>query len=320
MRGFRHDIALGILLCGLAVTPSCGTFPNLSAIDGRPTVQEGELTLHDGQDAIVRFKKVFAAPPRLTIVEFRQSWFKDKPYSRTDFEILAVDAASFRMVNNHPEAKRGSAATIKWRAEGVIAAVQPAPPPLGLAPLAQKSKPTQDDLVEAIRRMGGTAGYDMAVPVPPRPISTVDLHHSKVNDADLEQLRIMAPRLRSLTLSGTDITDAGMQSIGKMPMMQTLLLNETRVSDAGLQQVQRLTEMRQLSLYHTHVTDEGLVYLKGLSNLNELTLSGAHITDHGVMQLTGLRNLRHLTLSQTGVTKTGIQELKKALPKLEIVQ
>jgi hypothetical protein len=312
-------IGLGVLLCGLAVATSCGTFPNLSTTDGRASVQEGELTLRDGQSTTVHFKKVFTAAPRLTIVEFRQSWIKFKPFSRDDFQFLAVDGTGFRIVNNHPEANHGSAATIKWRAEGVIATVQPAPPALGLTPLAQKSKPTQDDLVDAVKRMGGTAGYDMAVPAP-RPVSLVDLHHTRVSDADLEELRLLAPRLKSLTLSGTGITDAGMRSAGAIPTLQTLLLNETHISDAGLEQLQRLTELRQLGLYHTRVTDAGLAYLKGMSNLNELWLSGSAITDQGLMQLKGLKNLRHLYLSQTRVSQTGVQELKKALPKIEIVQ
>jgi len=315
----RQCLGLGVLLYSLTTGTSCGTFPNLAAIDGRTSVQEGELTLHDGEDAVVNFKKVFAAPPRITVVEFRQSWFKDKPYARTDFQILKSDTAGFRIVNNHPEANRGSMATIKWRAEGVIATVQPSPPPLGLTPLAQKSKPTPDDLADAVRRMGGLAGLETVTPTM-RSVNMVDLHHTKVNDADLEELRLLAPRLRSLTLSGTGITDAGMKSIGSLPMLQILILNETRISDNGVQQLQRLTEMRQLSLYHTHVTDAGLGFLKGMSNLTDLTLSGPKITDQGLMQLTGLRNLRKLTLSGTGVTKTGVQELKKALPKIEILQ
>ena len=319
-RPIRHYVALGVLLCGVAVVPSCGTFPNLPALDGRTTAQEGELTLRDGEDSIVPFKKVFAAPPRMSIVELRQSTFTEKRHSRDDFRFLVVDSKGFRIVNNHPEANRGSFATIKWRAEGVLAAVQPTPPPPGLTPLANKSKLTQDDLVDAIKRMGGTVGFDMAYPVPPRPINVVDLHHTKVSDADLEQLRILAPRLRSLTLNGTGITDEGMKSIGQMPMLQTLVLSETRIGDAGLQQLQRLTEMRELSLYHARVTDEGLAYLKAMKNLNTLLLSGRHITDRGLMQLAGLRNLRHLTLSQTNVSKSGADELKKLVPHLEIVQ
>jgi hypothetical protein len=57
-----------------------------------------------------------------------------------------------------------------------------------------------------------------------------------------------------------------------------------------------------------------------MSNLRDLTLSGPHITDRGLVHLVGLRNLRHLYLSGTGVSKAGLEELKRSLPKTQIIQ
>jgi hypothetical protein len=312
-------LGLGLLSCALAVSPSCVSFPGGAAplpFDAGTTVQEGELTLRDGQELFIGYPKVFAAPPRLVIVEFRQSWFKDRPYSKSDFVFVRQDATGFRVVNNHPEVGRGMA-TIKWRAEGVLAAQQPVPPPP--PKLAQMGKATQEQIVAAVQGLGGIVTFDMVTRITPRPVAGVDLHHTKVTDADLESLRALT-RLRSLSLSGTGVTDAGLKAVGEMATLQTLLLNETHVGDTGLQHLQRLTELRELSLYHTRVSDDGLASLKGLTNLRDLTLSGPQITDRGLAQLSGLRNLRHLYLSKTGVSKAGVQELKKALPKVEIIQ
>jgi hypothetical protein len=288
---------------------------------GGPVVQEGELTVADGAEAAVRYKKAFQSPPRLVIVELRQpTWFEKKPYSKGDFLFVQQDATGFRVLNTHPEQAQRALATIKWRAEGVPAAVQPHAAPAGLAALAQQGQPAQDQLVAAIQGLGGAVGFDPPpVADAPRPVGSIDLHHTKVTDADLTHLQALA-RLRSLNLSGTRVGDEGMQSVGEFSALQTLLLNDTQVGDAGLQQLQRLTELRELSLYHTRVTDDGLAALGGLKNLRDLTLSGPQITDRGLAQLAGLRNLKHLYLSATDVTKAGVAELKKALPKTEIIQ
>jgi hypothetical protein len=318
-------VGIAPLLCAL-VAPSCATFPGASALppflsSGQSLVQEGELTVADGAEAAVTYRKPFQSPPRVTIVEFRQSWSKEKSYSKSDFVFVRTDATGFRVLNNHPEQGQGSMATIKWRAEGVAGAVPPPLPPRDATPPSgQNNLLPQDQLVAALRGMGGTVGFDPPpVPKAAPPVVSIDLHHTKVTDADLEQLQLLT-RLRSLNLSGTGITDAGMRPVGGLVTLQTLLLNETRIGDAGLQQLQHLTELRELSLFHTRVTDDGLTALRGLVNLRDLTLGGRQITDRGVAQLADLRNLRHLYLSDAGVSKAGVRELKKALPKVEIIQ
>ena len=321
-RGGRPTVALCLLGGVLAITscqglPSPAVIPSFLQADSRTTAQEGELTLADGGEATVAYKKVFESPPRLAIVEFRRSWFKDKPYAKTDFVFLEQSATGFRVQNTHPEQGLGAVATVKWRAEGVVAAVQPPPAPVGLAALAGKGPLTTPQLAAAVKALGGTAIQDLAAPG--QPIVSLDFHHTRVSDADLEHLRTLG-QLRSLNLSGTAITDAGLASLENLTSLQVLQLSSTRVSDAGVPHLRGLTQLRELSFYHTHVTDDGLASLKGLVNLHDLTLSGPRITDAGLTQLAGLKDLRHLYLGQTGVSKAGAQALKKALPKIEIIQ
>ncbi|HEX5273614.1 MAG TPA: hypothetical protein VFW33_24125 [Gemmataceae bacterium] len=308
--------AVVLLTCGVAAGLSCGTFP-ASVADARgfpfggSGVQEGEVTLRDGDEAAVTYPRAYQEPPRLVIVEFRQSWFKDKPYSKSDFQFVRPTATGFRVVNNHPEPGRGSTATFKWRAEGVIAAVQPPPP--ALIP----GKATPEQVVAAVKALGGTATTDPANPS--HPVIAIDLHHQRVGDAQLDVLRA-APALRSLNLAGTHVTDEGMKVVGGLTKLQTLQLNDTSVGDAGLAPLKGLTELRELGLYHTRVTDDGLPYLQGLAGLRDLTLGGTRITGRGVGELRALHDLRHLVLAGTGVSKAEVQELKKAMPKTDIIQ
>jgi hypothetical protein len=67
------------------------------------------------------------------------------------------------------------------------------------------------------------------------------------------------------------------------------------------------------------VTDAGLKHLAGLKRLQHLSLYKSEVTDAGLKHLAGLKQLKTFNLSKTKVTAKGIADLKKALPKLEII-
>ena len=68
------------------------------------------------------------------------------------------------------------------------------------------------------------------------------------------------------------------------------------------------------------MTDAGLKELADLKNLTTLNLAGTQVTDAGLKELTGLKNLSELDLSGVAkVTRDGVAELRKALPKCEII-
>jgi len=277
-------------------------------------IQEGEVRVEDGDEVRVGFPKPYQSPPRVVIVEFRESQFVEKPYSKSNLAIIKLEPTYFKIRNNHPEQGRGCFATIKWRAEGVLAAQQPTG---GLAsiPAGQDSETSQEAIIAAVKRMKGTTTVDTRLPK--NPIVSVDLHQTRVTDADLEPLQILKD-LRLLNLYGAHISDAGLRYVGLLTSLQTLYLNDTPITDAGLQQLQLLTKLQELGLSDTRVTDTGLPYLKSLVNLHDLALSGPQITDRGLMQLKDVKNLKHLLLKRTSVTAAGVQELRKALPMIQI--
>ena len=62
-------------------------------------------------------------------------------------------------------------------------------------------------------------------------------------------------------------------------------LSGTQVTDAGLEHLKGLINLVYLELSGTQVTDAGLVHLKGLSKLNFLYLGRTQVTDAGVKDL-----------------------------------
>src|SRR5262249_1957042 len=100
MSGTSHRVGVVVLAFGVAAGLSCGTFPvSVAGARGLPFsgVQEGEVTLRDGDETTVRYVRAYQSPPRLVVAEFRQSWFKDKPYSKSDFQFVEQTATGFRV-------------------------------------------------------------------------------------------------------------------------------------------------------------------------------------------------------------------------------
>jgi hypothetical protein len=62
-------------------------------------------------------------------------------------------------------------------------------------------------------------------------------------------------------------------------------LTGTQVTDAGLEHLKRLGQLQLLYIGHTQVTDAGLEHLKGLSQLKQLSLGGTKVTKSGIKKL-----------------------------------
>jgi beta-lactamase regulating signal transducer with metallopeptidase domain/Leucine-rich repeat (LRR) protein len=163
-----------------------------------------------------------------------------------------------------------------------------------------------------IEKLGGKVIVDEKNPA--KPVIGVDLTGTKVTDAGLEHLKGL-PKLQSLKLYRTKVTDEGLKHLKGLTNLQSLALEETGVTDEGLEHLQGLPKLQSLKLYRTKVTDEGLKHLKGLTNLQSLALEESGVTDEGLEHLQGLPKLQSLKLYRTKVTDEGLKHLK-GLPRL----
>ncbi|MEJ7738366.1 MAG: c-type cytochrome domain-containing protein [Chitinophagaceae bacterium] len=110
------------------------------------------------------------------------------------------------------------------------------------------------------------------------------------SDADMHLLRPLSKQLLWLKLSGANIGDSAMQTIGQCTNLSLLQLNGTRV------------------------TDKGLPFINSLNNLQSLSLVGTPVTVSGLLSLQSLK-LASVYLYQTGVQQKDWEILKKAFPK-----
>ncbi len=115
--------------------------------------------------------------------------------------------------------------------------------------------------------------------------------------------------LRELTLSGSRLSDKGLEQIGRTcPGLDTLRIAEMNLQGEFLNQFRSL---RLLDLSDSHVAAETLDTIPTLSSLQALTLSGTQVTDQ-ILESIGrsCTSLHSLRLARTPVTGSTMQHFQ----------
>ena len=112
---------------------------------------------------------------------------------------------------------------------------------------------------------GDFSGTGFGGSVPTRPLAKLerlDVSGSHFDDAGCIRLARFCPKLATLTLSGTQVTDVGLKPLAKLPNLWNLNLNRTALSDAGLDVLRQFTRLSSVRTTHTRVTRAGTHALK----------------------------------------------------------
>ena len=139
--------------------------------------------------------------------------------------------------------------------------------------------------------------------------SLANLSGTKVTDAGLERFSEKV-HATSVNLEITPITDAGLEHLRGLKTLREMKIGFTQVTDSGLEHLRDLTNLWRLHLDGTQVTGTGLVHLSKLTKLRELVLRDTQVTDAGLQHLKELTNLRTLVLTRTHVTDAGLEDLR----------
>jgi hypothetical protein len=103
--------------------------------------------------------------------------------------------------------------------------------------------------------------------------------------------------LTALGLSGSrEVTDEGMRHLARLPL-EHLDLSGTAVTDAGLQVLRHLPRLKTLVLASSRITDDGLAALAHCHGLEQLRLWVPQGGDAALRALAGKPRLRHLEMA-----------------------
>ena len=92
------------------------------------------------------------------------------------------------------------------------------------------------------------------------------------------------PQLRHLDLSGTQVTDAGLEALRELPNLETISLAWTAVTDAGVASLARCRHLTRVDLAGTGTGDGAIKALTGMQALRIFS-SGNGVTDAGIAHL-----------------------------------
>lgn len=138
-----------------------------------------------------------------------------------------------------------------------------------------------------------------------------------VTDNDIECIYLLPAReIKSLDMSGTKVTDSGLEQLKDFLNLRELKLRGTNISDEGLRHLAALKELRSLELENTQIMGPGLGHLKSLPKLESLDLSKTKLTDSGLEHARGLKQIKVLSIRNTAVTDQGLSHVV-ALTQLE---
>lgn len=147
-------------------------------------------------------------------------------------------------------------------------------------------------------------------------LSELSIDSHKLNDATIVPLASLR-RLRKLDLPMTRITDAGLAQLRDLRELESLgLTSVVDLTDAGLETVGRFQKLKLLKLGGTEVTDAGLHHLQHLTALETLDLSADTITDAGLAALESLPRLRVVFLDRTAVSPEAVARWQSRNPSL----
>ena len=125
--------------------------------------------------------------------------------------------------------------------------------------------------------------------------------------------------LNSLVISGTQITDKGVEQLSSMKL-QALFLDGTAITSAALKPISKMTTLTSLDLTGTKVYDD-LQPLQKLSNLKWLLLRDmdlSQLSEESIEALIAIPNLARFTATNTNLSDDVIKRLKKAKPALDL--
>lgn len=124
-----------------------------------------------------------------------------------------------------------------------------------------KVKLTPEQGLAELKKLGGIlVHYDDRLPG--NPVIMIDAtNHQQIRD---EWTRFFGsfPHLRQVGLSGTSLTDAGLDGLADIAGLESLYLAETKITDAGLTKLSGCKNLRYLDVEGTQVTAAGIAELR----------------------------------------------------------
>lgn len=150
-------------------------------------------------------------------------------------------------------------------------------------------------------------------------ITELDLKGSQVTDRGLENLGKLT-HLARLDMRNTEkLTKQAYQHVATVGSLEELHVDGNKIDDAGMIALRPLTELRRLHLRYARLSPAGYAELVHHPKLVELELRDSNADDEAMNFVANLPELEQLWLARTRITDVGLARLG-SLPRLEALE
>lgn len=123
-------------------------------------------------------------------------------------------------------------------------------------------------------------------------------------------------QLQVLDLSGTPISDVGVEYFASHTQLSTICLEGTRISGVCCLALAKLPSLKIVTLDHSAVDDSDVVKLADSKSVEMLFLTGTEVSDAIIPHLARIPTLKSVGLSRTAITPAGREQLRKLRPEI----
>ena len=102
------------------------------------------------------------------------------------------------------------------------------------------------------------------------------------------------------------------------PQIKWLMLSETQITDASLGFFSSCENLEKLNLKNTSITNASIVKINELKKLKYLNVVGTKINDAGLLQLQPGNNSLQIYCWNTAITENGIKQFMKKFPDAKV--
>jgi uncharacterized membrane protein len=107
--------------------------------------------------------------------------------------------------------------------------------------------------------------------------------------------------------------------IGKIaPQVKWLMLSETQITDAALDNIVGCENLEKINLKNTLVTNASITKINKLKKISYLNIVGTKITDAGLLQLIPAQEDMQIYCWNTAITERGIEQFRKKFPRAKV--
>lgn len=144
----------------------------------------------------------------------------------------------------------------------------------------------------------------------------IELLETVADDTMLEPLSDQDDWVGVLILDKGVVTDAGIDSIARLPKLWHLRLRESPITDQGLQQIAQCSSIQILNLPQCDASAAGIAELAELPDLRNIRIGGSKLGASTAKSLSLIKSLRSVHLIGVPVDDQGLRQIV-SLPKLQ---